>query len=71
MNHLRRARDEIDRRCEPLDIPTLARTALASEAYFVRTFKREYGETRRGRAIGVAAMNAMGAVRQLVQPHGT
>ena len=47
MNHLRAARDEIDRRyAEPgLDIPTLARTALASEAHFIRSFKREFGET--------------------------
>jgi AraC-like DNA-binding protein len=46
VNHLRRARDEIDRRyAAPLDIPTLARTALASEAHFIRSFKREFGET--------------------------
>jgi len=47
VNHLRAARDEIDRRyAEPkLDIPTLARTALASEAHFIRSFKREFGET--------------------------
>jgi AraC-like DNA-binding protein len=46
MNHLRRAKDEIDRRyAEPLDIATLARTALASEAHFIRSFKREFGET--------------------------
>ena len=46
MNHLRAARDEIDRRyAEPLDIATLARTALASEAHFIRSFKREFGET--------------------------
>ena len=47
MNHLRAARDEIDRRyADPgLDIPTLARTALASEAHFIRSFKREFGET--------------------------
>ena len=46
VEHLRRARDEIDRRyAEPLDIGTLARTALASEAHFIRSFKREFGET--------------------------
>ena len=46
MNHLRAAKDEIDRRyAEPLDVATLARTALASEAHFIRSFKREFGET--------------------------
>ncbi len=47
MNHLRAAKDEIDRRyAEPkLDIATLARTALASEAHFIRSFKRAFGET--------------------------
>lgn len=46
MSHLRRAKDEIDRRyAEPLDIATLARTALASEAHFIRSFKHEFGET--------------------------
>lgn len=46
MNHLRRAKDEMDRRfAEPLDIPALARTALTSEAHFIRSFKREFGET--------------------------
>ena len=46
MNHLRRAKDAIDRRyAEPLDIAMLARIALASEAHFIRSFKREFGET--------------------------
>jgi AraC-like DNA-binding protein len=46
LNHLRRAKDEIDRRfAEPLDIATLSRTALASEAHFIRSFKKEFGET--------------------------
>ena len=46
VNHLRAAKDEIDRRyAEPLDIATLASTALASEAHFIRSFKREFGET--------------------------
>jgi AraC-like DNA-binding protein len=44
--HLLRAKDEIDRRyAEPLDVATLARTALASEAHFARSFKRAFGET--------------------------
>jgi hypothetical protein len=46
VNHLRAAKDAIDRRyAEPLDIPTLARTALASEAHVIRSFKLEFGET--------------------------
>ena len=46
VEHLRRARDEMDRRyAEPLDIAALAATALASEAHFIRSFKREFGET--------------------------
>ncbi|WP_411720458.1 helix-turn-helix transcriptional regulator [Mycetocola sp.] len=43
---LRRARDEIDRNyAEPLDVPTLARTALMSPAHFSRQFRAAYGET--------------------------
>jgi AraC-like DNA-binding protein len=46
VSHLRRAKDEMDRRyAEPLEIARLARTALASEAHFIRSFKREFGET--------------------------
>ena len=41
-----RARDEMDRRYDkPLDVPSLARVALTSEAHFIRTFKRTFGET--------------------------
>ena len=44
--HLRRAKDLADRRyAERLDVPELARAALASEAHFIRSFKRAYGET--------------------------
>lgn len=43
---LLRARDAMDRRyAEPLDIPTLARIALVSEAHFIRTFSATFGET--------------------------
>ena len=43
---LLRARDAMDRRyAEPLDIPTLARIALVSEAHFIRTFRAAFGET--------------------------
>jgi AraC-like DNA-binding protein len=41
-----RARDAIDRDfAEPLDIRTLARIAIVSEAHFIRTFKQTFGET--------------------------
>ncbi len=43
---LLRARDAMDRDYgEPLDIPTLARIALVSEAHFIRTFRATFGET--------------------------
>jgi AraC-like DNA-binding protein len=41
-----RARDAIDRDyAGPLDISTLARIALVSEAHFIRTFRATFGET--------------------------
>jgi transcriptional regulator GlxA family with amidase domain len=43
---LRRARDRMDREYDrPLDVPTLARTALMSTAHFSRSFRAAYGET--------------------------
>jgi AraC-like DNA-binding protein len=43
---LLRARDAIDRSYpSQLDVPRLARIALVSEAHFIRTFKRTFGET--------------------------
>ena len=43
---LLRARDAMDREyAGDLDIPRLARIALASEAHFIRTFKETFGET--------------------------
>lgn len=43
---LLRARDAMDGSyAEPLDIQTLARIALTSEAHFVRTFRATFGET--------------------------
>jgi transcriptional regulator GlxA family with amidase domain len=43
---LLRARDAIDRSyADPLDVPTLARIALVSEAHFIRTFRVAFGET--------------------------
>jgi transcriptional regulator GlxA family with amidase domain len=47
--HLRRARDRIDREyAQPLDVPSLARTALMSTAHFSRRFRAAYGETPYG-----------------------
>ena len=43
---LLRAKDAIDRDfAKPLDIRALARTAIVSEAHFIRTFKAAFGET--------------------------
>jgi AraC-like DNA-binding protein len=44
--HLRRARDLMDREyARPLDVATLARTALMSTGHFSRQFRAAYGET--------------------------
>ena len=44
--HLRRAKDEIDRRyAEPLDLAEVAAAAHVSKYHFVRAFKAAYGET--------------------------
>ena len=46
---LRRARDLMDREyASPLDVATLARTALMSPAHFSRQFRAAYGETPYG-----------------------
>jgi transcriptional regulator GlxA family with amidase domain len=43
---LLRARDAIDRAYpEPLDVPTLARTACMLVAHFIRSFQAVFGET--------------------------
>jgi transcriptional regulator GlxA family with amidase domain len=43
---LLRARDAMDRSyASPLDIASLARIALVSEAHFIRTFRAAFGET--------------------------
>jgi AraC-like DNA-binding protein len=43
---LRRARDRMDREyAQPLDVPSLARTALMSPAHFSRRFREAYSET--------------------------
>ena len=44
--HLRRARDFIDSNyAQPLDVPSIARTALMSPAHFSRKFRAAYGES--------------------------
>jgi AraC-like DNA-binding protein len=44
--HLLRAKDLIDRAYgEPLDVPSLAQEAFASEAHFIRSFRAAFGET--------------------------
>lgn len=41
-----RARDVMDRSyADPLDIPSLARVALVSQAHFIRSFRAVFGET--------------------------
>src|SRR3954453_9949716 len=41
-----RARDKMDRSFDkPLDVPALSPDALTSEAHYIRTFKRTFGET--------------------------
>ena len=46
VRHLLRAKDAIDARYrEPLDVPSLARTAHLSPAHFSREFRRAFGET--------------------------
>lgn len=46
---LRKARDRIDREySEPLDVESLARTALMSSGHFSRSFRAAYGETPYG-----------------------
>lgn len=46
---LRRARDRMDREyAQPLDVASLARTALMSPGHFARSFRAAYGETPYG-----------------------
>src|SRR3954463_10695703 len=46
---LRRARDQMDREyAQPLDVDSLARTALMSSGHFSRSFRAAYGETPYG-----------------------
>jgi AraC-like DNA-binding protein len=66
---LLRARDTMDRRyAEPLDIPALARAALSSEAHFIRTFKRTFGETPHRYLQRRRLERAMALLRETEQP---
>jgi transcriptional regulator GlxA family with amidase domain len=63
--HLRRARDLMDRSyAEPLDVPTMARTALMSPAHFSRQFRAAYGETPYGYLMTRRIERAMALLRQ-------
>lgn len=43
---LRRARDRMDRDfAQPLDVPTLARSAAMSPGHFQRSFREAFGDT--------------------------
>ena len=62
--HLRRARDLMDRSyAEPLDVPTMARTALMSPAHFSRQFRAAYGETPYGYLMTRRIERAMALLR--------
>jgi AraC-like DNA-binding protein len=63
--HLRRARDLMDRSyAEPLDVPTMARTALMSPAHFSRQFRAAYGETPYGYLMTRRIERAMALLRR-------
>ena len=62
---LRRARDSMDRDyAQPLDVPTMARTALMSPAHFSRRFRAAYGETPYGYLMTRRIERAMALLRE-------
>ena len=62
--YLRRARDLMDREyAKPLDVPTLAHTALMSAAHFSRQFRAAYGETPYGYLMTRRIERAMALLR--------
>jgi AraC-like DNA-binding protein len=62
--HLRRARDLIDREyAQPLDVATIARSALMSPAHFSRRFRAAYGETPYGYLMTRRIERAMALLR--------
>ncbi|MHA7133223.1 helix-turn-helix transcriptional regulator [Oerskovia turbata] len=61
---LRRARDLMDREyAAPLDVPTMARTALMSPSHFSRRFRAAYGETPYGYLMTRRIERAMALLR--------
>jgi AraC-like DNA-binding protein len=61
---LRKARDGIDRDfAHPLDVPTMAQSALMSPAHFSRQFKAAYGETPYGYLMTRRIERAMALLR--------
>ena len=63
--HLRRARDLMDRHyAAPLDVPTMARTALMSPSHFSRQFRAAYGETPYGYLMTRRIERAMALLRR-------
>jgi len=63
--HLRRARDLMDRDyAAPLDVPTMARTALMSPSHFSRQFRAAYGETPYGYLMTRRIERAMALLRR-------
>jgi AraC-like DNA-binding protein len=66
---LLRARDAMDRSyAKPLDVPALARIAVTSEAHFIRTFKRTFGETPHRYLQRRRLERAMALLRETDQP---
>lgn len=62
---LRRAKDHIDRDyAKPLDVPTMAMTALMSPAHFSRRFRAAYGETPYGYLMTRRIERAMALLRE-------
>jgi len=62
---LRRARDRMDREYDqPLDVETLARTALMSPGHFARSFRAAYGETPYGYLMTRRIERAMALLRR-------
>lgn len=64
-----RARDAMDRTfADPLDISTLARIAIVSEAHFIRTFRGTFGETPHRYLQRRRVERSMFLLRETVQP---
>jgi AraC-like DNA-binding protein len=63
--YLRRARDLLDREyARPLDVPTMARTALMSPSLFSRRFREAFGDTPYGYLQARRVERAMALLRR-------